>query len=175
MYLTFAIIGGILLVITIFTGGEELDLDVGDPDFDIASAEVGSEAPSVVSLKTISTFLLAFGLGAMVAIHTDKSIVVQLLAGFSSGIVTGFLYYLVMRLMYGQQGSSMIQESIIGKVGMIEIPSSSPGGLSQMKINVQGSSQEYMCKSNEDLMLKKGSLVEVLDVIGNVYLVKEKK
>ena len=175
MYIIFAIIGVVLLGISIMGGDADgdLDLDVGDSDFDISDAEVSVDSPSVFSIRTLATFLLAFGLAGIVCIQGDKGIGLQLIWGFASGLFISALYFLVMKLMYSMQGSSMTDaKSFIGREAVVSIPTTE-SGVGQVRVMTGNGNFEYTCREKDGKKLEQNEVVNVLSS-GSGTLVVEK-
>jgi len=175
LYIILAAVGVIFLGISIFTGGEaDIDLDVGDVDFDVSDAEVGNDSVSLFSIRTLATFLLAFGLAGWSTFRGGAGITVQILSGFGAGLVVSFLYYLVMKGMYAMQGGSAISAiDLIGKTGTISIPTTD-SGKGQVRIATNTGSTEYNCIEKSNKKLKLNELVNIAGVIDAGTLLVEK-
>ena len=166
LYIILAAVGAFFLVLSIFGGDAdaEVDLDVGDVDFDISDAESPSESVSVFSIRTLATFLLGFGIAGWSVMRGDGGIAAQILAGFGTGLVISFLYYLVMKFLYGMQGSSMATAaSIIGKQGVITIPTTKTG-IAQVKVKTVAGYSEYTCKEATGKKLTQNETVKITSV-----------
>ena len=83
LYIMLAGVGAILLALSIFGGDadSDVDLDVGDTDFDISDAEAGVDSPGIFSLKFLSTFALVFGLAGIVVSYQGGGVAAQLIWG----------------------------------------------------------------------------------------------
>ena len=175
LYIILAGVGAFFLLFSIFAGGDaEIDLDVGDIDFDISDAEAGADSASVFSLRTLATFLLGFGLAGWIAFRGEHGIGIQIISGFTTGLLISFLYFLVMKLMYGMQGSSIVSSrTLIGKQGIINIPTTSIG-IAQLKVTTHSGFQEYSCKEKNDTKLKQNDLVNIISDLGGGTLLVEK-
>jgi len=175
MYLAFTFVGIVFLLLSIFGGGDaEVDLDVGDVDFDVSDAEVGSDSVSVFSIRTLATFLLAFGIAGWSVVRGGGGLTAQLLSGFGAGVVVSFLYYLVMRFMYSMQGTSMVSaQSLIGGVGTISIPTTE-SGKGQVRVATNTGSTEYSCVELGGKKLKQNEQVNIVGLIDAGTLMVEK-
>jgi membrane protein implicated in regulation of membrane protease activity len=175
MYIMFTLVGVIFLVLSMLGGDveAELDLDVGDPDFDISDAESDSGSTSLFSIRTLATFLLAFGVAGIVCMYNDKGIAAQLIWGFISGAGVAFLYFLVMRFMYSMQGSSMISaNNLIGKDAVVTIPTTETG-IGQVRVMTNSGNYEYTCREKEGKKLKQNETVKVLSSTAGTLTVEK--
>jgi len=176
LYIVLAAVGMLFLMISIFTGGEaDLDLNVGDADFDVSDAESGSDSVAIFSIRTLSTFLLGFGIAGWTVMRGDGGVFAQLLAGFGAGLAISFLYFLVMKGMYAMQGSSMATtKDLIGKQGTITIPTTKTG-IAQVRLATVSGNSEYTCKEVKGRKLKQNDTVTVITAdMGIGTLVVEK-
>lgn len=163
LYIIFAAVGAIYLGFSLLTGSDaEVDLDVGDADFDISDAESATDSPSLFSLRTVATFLLGFGVAGIVTTFNDKTMTVQLLSGFGTGFGISLLYFLVMKGMYSMQGDSGTStQSLIGKIAYITTPTTS-SGISQVKVDLNGSTHEYTARSADGEKFKMNDKVKII-------------
>jgi membrane protein implicated in regulation of membrane protease activity len=175
LYLIMALAGMVILVLSIFGGDADgLDLEVGDVDFDISDAEVGNDSVSLFSIRTLSTFLLGFGIAGWLTVKGEYTLTVQLITGFLSAFLITLLYFFVMKGMYSMQGSSMVSSiDMIGKRGVINVPTTSTG-IAQMKINTNAGFHEYTVKEHENKKLNQNDLVEVISDLGGGNLLVKK-
>jgi len=175
LYIIMAGVGAIFLIISIFGGDTDgVDLDVGDAEFDISDAEAGTDSVSLFSIRTMATFLLGFGVAGWLAMRGEHGIVGQIIAGFVTGLVITFLYFLVMKFMYSMQGSSIVSSAtMIGKIGIINIPTTSTG-IAQMKITTASGFHEYSCKEKDNTKLKQNDSVKIVSDLGGGTLLVEK-
>jgi membrane protein implicated in regulation of membrane protease activity len=166
LYIVLAAVGTVLLLISLFGMDAEMDvdLDVGNTDFDISNAESGETSVSLFSIRTLSTFILAFGVAGWTVLRGDGAVVWQILAGFGAGVVVSFLYYLVMKFLYSMQGNSMTTAaSLIGKEGTITIPTTSTG-VAQVRVNTVSGLSEFTCKEKSGKKLNKNETVKITGV-----------
>lgn len=174
MYVTLSGIGALLLLLSIIGIGDDLDLDVGDPEFDISDAEVSVDSPSVFSFRTLSTFLLTFGIAGMVSYHNGAGLSVQLISGFVVSLVVTFLYFLLMKGMYNMQGDSSVSSSqLIGKEAIVTTPSTSTG-LIQVKF-LSGTNEEYTARETNSKKLKLNDKVKILSSNSGLLVVEHSK
>lgn len=174
MYLVFVLIGVVFLGISLISGGADLDLnlEVGDPDFDISDAEVVTDSPSVFSMRTISTFLLAFGIAGIVTVYNGGGLGAQISAGFIAGFTTAAFYFFVMKGMYSMQGSSNVDSSnMVGSIGTVTTPTTDTG-ICQVRVNSHVGAHEYTCREVNNKKLKQNQSVKVIQAFGGTLTVE---
>lgn len=163
IYLAMLITGGIFLLISIFGGDvdSDINIDIGDPDFDISNVETEAESVSVFSMRTLATFLLGAGVAGWTAFGSGAGIGMQIFWAFFAGIVIAFLYFLVMKGLYSLQGSSTPSAAeLIGKEGVITIPTTSTG-VAQVRLATKNGNVEYICKEINGKKLAQNDIVKV--------------
>jgi len=163
LYILLAAVGAFVLVLSIFGGEADAEIDIGG-DFDISDAESPSDSVSVFSLRTLATFMLGFGMAGWSVMKGDGGITAQILAGFGAGLVISFLYYLVMRFFFSMQGSSMpTAKAIMGKQGIVAIPTTSTG-VAQIKVKTVTGYSDYTCKEVNGKKLAQNDIVKITSV-----------
>ena len=175
LYIALFFVGAILLLVSILGGDVDggVELDVGDPDFDVSSAEVGADSPSVFSFRTISVFLLGFGAAGWVVLRNGGSVTSQILWSLAVGLVFGALYFLVMKFMYSMQGSSTTSvSSAVGKTGIVIVPTTSTG-IAQVKVKTDVGMSEYVCKEKDGKELHENDTVKVVSSSAGVLVVEK--
>lgn len=157
--------GLLFLVITIFSGDFELDLD--SPDIEIDQMHTAADSPSIFSLRVLATFLLAFGMAGLICISNGIGLSGQIMSGLGAGLVMAALYFIVMKLMYKMQGDSSVSSySVIGKVGVVTTPTTE-SGLLQVKVD----NIEYMAREADKGILEKNELIKVVSSSGGSLIV----
>jgi len=173
MYIVFTLIGIALLGLSIVGLDSDIEIDFGDPDIDISDAEVSVDSPSMFSFKTLSTFLLIFGIAGNICIYNGYSITTQLVAGFLFGIAFSVLYFLVMKGMYAMQGDSSIETSfLIGKEAIVTTPTVKSGIL-QVKLIHGGYGNEYTAREINNVQLYQNEKVKIISVNGGFLMVEK--
>lgn len=168
IYLAMAVVGGIFLALSIFGGDVDgdlsLDLDIGDPDFDVSSAESGTDSVSVFSIRTAATFLLGAGLAGWTSFNQGAGLGWQIFWGVIVGVIIAGLYYLVMKGLYAMQGNSTPSAAeLMGKEGIITIPTTTTG-VAQVRLATKNGNVEYTCKEINKKNLKQNDSVKVTSV-----------
>jgi len=176
LYIILTAVGGLFLILSLFGGDVDgVDLDVGDTDFDISDAEAGVDSPSIVSIRTIATFFLAFGITGIIVISQGGGTWTQLGWGFGAGLVVTALYFLVMKFMYSMQGSSMSSVSdLIGSIGVITIPTTDTG-IGQVRVATTVGQTEYTCQKKDGKKLRQNDQVVIIGSLGAGTLTVEKE
>lgn len=173
LYFIFAGIGIIFLLLSMFGGDfhSDINFEIGH-DFDISNAEVSSDSPKIFSIRSIATFLLAFGIAGLLCVYMHKGIAVQLISGFISGGIVTFLYFLVMKLMYSMQGDSGIEtSSLIGKQAVVTTPTTSTGILQVKVLSENGN--EYTAREINGKILKQNETVKILAFSSGILTVEK--
>ena len=176
LYIILFGVGAFFLLLSIFGGADaDIDLDVGNADFDISDAESSSDSTSVISFRTLATFLLGFGLAGWSVMRGDGGIGWQITAGFAAGLVISTLYYFAMKFFYSMQGSSMATpEALMGKMGIITIPTTAKG-VAQVKVKTVSGYSEFTCKESTGKKLSQNDTVKIISIengMGNLTVEK---
>jgi membrane protein implicated in regulation of membrane protease activity len=163
LYIMLGGVGAIFLLISIF-GGDADGVDL-DGDIDISDIDVGVDGPSIFSMKILSTFALVFGIAGTVVFQTGGSMWAQIIWGVVLGLAVSTLYLLIMRLMYGQQASSMgTAYALIGKVGRVTIATTDTGK-GQITVSSTVGMTDYFCIEKGGKKLKQNDQVTVVSVL----------
>lgn len=171
MYAVMAGIGAVFLVLSLIGLDTEVELDIGETDFDISDAEVGVDSPGYFSMKTMATFLVAFGVAAYITISKGGGIPAQIGFGFLSGLGVSFLYFLVMKGMYAMQGDSSVSgNQLIDKVAIVTTPSVGTG-ICQIRFMAGTVNEEYTAREVNGVKLKQNDQVKVVANSGGMLTV----
>ncbi len=175
VFVSLAVVGMLGLIGSHIFGGGDHDHDV-HLDHDHGGADHGevSDEPtvSIFSIKVISTFVMAFGAGGAIARHLDVSYEIASLVGVGVGILAGALMYGIMRLLYSQQSTSILNpDTCVGQSGTVNT-SIPEGGMGEVAVLIKGQSQIYLAHSKNGNAIQKGSLVTVKDVVGGKLYVE---
>lgn len=175
VYIVLAFVGAVFLLISIFGGDTDgVDLDVGDADFDISDAEASVDSVSIISMRTISTLILTFGIAGSVVFIKGGGIGSQLIWGTVISVAVTFVYYLIMKFMYSMQGSSMSSaHQLIGKIGRVTIPTTDTG-IGQVAVATTVGNTEYTCREKDGKKLKQNDPVKIVSSEGAGLLTVEK-
>ena len=168
-----ALIGGILFVLYFFLlmiGG--IATDVFDGLFGI-DVDMGADASfKALTFQGIMAFLMFFGLGGLWVLKGDGGATMAIFAGGIAGSAsmygTGKLFQLFVDLQ--QDGTTELSEAI-GSKGTTYLRISE-GGLGQVTVEVNVAQRTYNARSEDGAGIGTGDFIEVVDVIGEVLVVK---
>tara|TARA_Y100001956_G_scaffold77954_1_gene89045 strand:- start:54 stop:647 length:594 start_codon:yes stop_codon:yes gene_type:complete len=168
-----ALVGGILFVLYFFLlmiGG--IATDVFDGLFGI-DVDMGADASfKALTFQGIMAFMMFFGLAGLYVLKSDGGASMSVVAGAVAGGVsmysTGKLFELFVTLQ--QDGTTDLSEAI-GSKGQTYLRISN-NGVGQVTVDVNGAQRTYNAKSEDDAEIGTGDFIEVVDVIGEVLVVK---
>ena len=169
-----ALVGGVLFVLYFFLlmiGG--IATDVFDGLFGI-DVDMGADASfKALTFQGIMAFMMFFGLAGLYVLKSDGgpslSVLAGAIAGGASMYSTGKLFELFVTLQ--QDGTTELSESI-GSKGQTYLRIPDDGGVGQVTVDVNGAQRTYNAKSEDDAGIATGEFIEVVDVIGEVLVVK---
>ena len=168
-----ALVGGILFVLYFFLlmiGG--IATDVFDGLFGI-DVDMGADASfKALTFQGIMAFMMFFGLAGLYVLKSDGGASMSVVAGAVAGGVsmysTGKLFELFVTLQ--QDGTTDLSEAIGSKGQTYHRISNN--GVGQVTVDVNGAQRTYNAKSEDDAEIGTGDFIEVVDVIGEVLVVK---
>ncbi len=168
-----ALVGGILFVLYFFLlmiGG--IATDVFDGLFGI-DVDMGADASfKALTFQGIMAFMMFFGLAGLYVLKSDGGASLSVLAGATAGGIsmyfTGKLFELFVTLQ--QDGTTDLSEAI-GSKGQTYLRISEDG-VGQVTVDVNGAQRTYNAKSEDNTSIATGDFIEVVDVIGEVLVVK---
>ena len=160
------------LLFSIFFG-EAADLsDGGD-----AGAALSGDAAELQNLgcTAISAFLVGFGSIGLLGTLAGWSLIVSILGGIAMGLLFGRLTQTVMRFVLRQQSSDLLTtESLIGTQARITVDT--PAGQTGEALVEGDSFIKYAVRAaNDEIALKKGDYVEIVNVENGRIYVKKKR
>ena len=169
-----ALVGGVLFVLYFFLlmiGG--IATDVFDGLFGI-DVDMGADASfKALTFQGIMAFMMFFGLAGLYVLKSDGgpslSVLAGAIAGGASMYSTGKLFELFVTLQ--QDGTTELSEAI-GSKGQTYLRIPDDGGVGQVTVDVNGAQRTYNAKSEDDAGIATGDFIEVVDVIGEVLVVK---
>ena len=175
--LIYAAIGavGFILLAVMLVGG-----DIFGGDHDIAAdhdltvdhdMEAGTGGPGVFSIRVMSSFLVAFGVGGVVGRYYGLSHPAASGVGILTGIVMAGAVYQFGRLLHSQQASSELKmASLIGRTAEVSVGIPA-GGLGQVTLVVGGERSEHIARSANAEALPRGAEVVVTGLRGDGLVV----
>lgn len=168
-----ALVGGVLFVLYFFLlmiGG--IATDVFDGLFGI-DVDMGADASfKALTFQGIMAFMMFFGLAGLYVLKSDGGPSMSVLAGTVAGGIsmyfTGKLFELFVTLQ--QDGTTDLSEAI-GSKGQTYLRIAH-NGVGQVTVDVNGAQRTYNAKSEDNTEIGTGDFIEVVDVIGEVLVVK---
>jgi membrane protein implicated in regulation of membrane protease activity len=179
--LTFALIGGVGLILAIITfalGEIGPDFDTGGHDFHVDTGtdmHVDSDhvsGPNPLSLRTFSMFVTMFGaVGALVMFYGGSVLLASILSTIG-GFIGGWVMWIIIKAIYKQQGNSTISaQQLVGSTARIvsAVSKNVPG-----EVIVQFADQRHdmIAFASEDVSIPIGSEVQIIAVNGNSVIVQ---
>jgi len=146
-----------------------------DHDHDIGHEAGENDGPtvSIFSMKVISTFVMSFGAGGAIARYYDLSYPISSFAGAGTGVIFAIMFWIVLRLIYKQQGSSVVESSdAVGQTGTIITPIDQDA-VGEVALTVKGCYRTFMACSHNGKAIEKGKMVTIQSAVGGKLTVKE--
>lgn len=161
IFLTLAVIGLLLLLVTAFSG-HHMDLH----------ADVDHGGGGFLSVRAMAVFFLAFGTVGAIAHHYGMMMGWSSVWGLVSGAALVGLYVASMELVKSQQASSLIAEAdLIGLTGRITV-AIPVDGIGEVSCTVKGQTARRMAHSRAGQPIAEGRMVRVVELQGDVCMVE---
>lgn len=177
VYAAIGAVGFLLLLFMLIFGemGGDHELPGGDVDaggFDAGHADIGSEGgPSVFSLRIMSAFLTAFGVGGVVARFLDLSHIAASAIGVAAGVVLAGIVYQFARILFSQQASSEVQmATLVGQTAQVAI-GIPRAGVGQVTLVAGGERMMQIARSRDGEPIPSGADVIITAVSGEAVIV----
>lgn len=172
----FFVLKGVLTIVS----GADFDLDV-ETDSDIVDGHDTEVAFKVLSLTSVSAFIMMFGWSGLAAykeygFSAALTVLVAFVVGTASMFATAYLFKLALKLK--SDGATFDKTSIIGKTAKVyhEIPADGSG---RVQITVGGFVRELDAVSADQTAIKSFETVEVVELVNqhtvSVKLVKNQE
>jgi hypothetical protein len=158
-YAAIAAFGLVILLVLLLAG----DVFGGDHDIGHDGGLGGGDhgGPSVFSVRIMSSFLTAFGVGGVLARYYGLSHVAASLIGIVSGAAMSSLVLQFAKLLYSQQASSDLHmQSLVGAVAEVSV-AIPPGGVGQIAVSAGGARSEHVARSADGRGVARGASVVV--------------
>ena len=128
---------------------------------------------SIFSTKVVGTFVMGFGAAGFLATYNRMDTDVASLIGVGTGFLLGLSMYGVMRVLYSQQGDSLIYTNqAVGKIGIVT-SAIEPGALGKVDVGFGDISQTYLARAqNPEDAIARGSRVRVAEYHGSELVVE---
>jgi len=172
-----ALVGGILFLLwfaLMMIGGVAADIFEGLLGME-GVGDLGADASfKALTFQGLMAFLMFFGLAGLYTLKSTETSTLAIgvggIAGFASMYGTGKLFQLFITL---QSDGSVGISDAIGSTGSVylRIPHEGAG---QVQVNFGGSLRTMDAKSHDDAEIGNGEFIEVVDILGDVLVVKRK-
>jgi membrane protein implicated in regulation of membrane protease activity len=174
IYAAIGAFGLLFLLVMLFVG----DLFGGDHDGDFGGdhGEIGHDSgPGFLSARVMSSFLMAFGVGGMVARYYGLSHPAAAGCGVVVGLVMSTIVYQFARLLYSQQASSEVHMSrLIGKTAEVTV-GIPQGGMGQVTLEYGGERTTQIARSADGGVIPPGTEVVIKSLRGDSIIVERAK
>jgi membrane-bound ClpP family serine protease len=172
IFIAIALASFLLVAGSFLFGGDDGDHagDVGHEDHGLLDSEpvIGFFSPRV-----LGTLTMGYGAAGAIARYYGASNLVASLWGLGTGTVLATVMYQMMKLIYKQQASSLVDtETAIGKQGVVTTAIDA-NAMGEVSITVGGQYQTYLAKSYTGQAIAKGSTVKVVSVVGSQLVVEK--
>jgi membrane-bound ClpP family serine protease len=175
IFVCITVAGFILLVGgSIFGHDHDVDHD-HDGHFDHGHDASHDAEPTVsmFSVKVIGSFILGFGAGGAIAAFYGANPLAASLIGLAVGFLMGLLMYWVMRLIYGQQSTSIVTTSTaVGEIGTVTT-AIGRNGTGEVALTLSGQHRSFLARSADTNAIAKGRQVRVVHTTGSQLVVRE--
>lgn len=133
----------------------------------------GEATVSMFSVKVIGSFIMGFGAGGAIAAYYGLTPLPASLVGLAVGFLIGLLMYGVMRLIYGQQSTSIVNTSTaVGEIGRVTV-GIGRNGTGQVSLTLGGQNRSFLASSADTNAIPKGRQVRVIQTSGSELIVQE--
>jgi hypothetical protein len=152
---------GLLILLVLLLAGDVFggDHDIGGHDGGLGGGDHGG--PSIFSVRIMSSFLTAFGVGGVLARYYGLSHVTASMVGIVSGVAMSSLVLQFAKLLYSQQASSDLHmQSLVGAVAEVSV-AIPPGGVGQIAVSAGGARSEHVARSADGRAVARGASVVV--------------
>ncbi len=168
-------IAGLLLLLggALFGHDHDITHDVGHIDH--SGADHGGNEPtvSIFSLKVIGTFIMGFGGGGVLGRYEGAGMLPSSLVGLGIGLAMGLAMYATMRILYGQQSTSLVQTStLVGKSGTV-VTAIDANAAGEVAVRIGSEAPIYLARASGSKSFAKGALVSVISSTGGEIVVDE--
>ncbi len=163
-----------LLIIMMLVGGLDIDADV-DLDTDVdADGDASADSFKVLSIQTISAFLMGFGWGGFAAHKTfaSDSFAISAAVGFGCGVVIAWLLVLGLKALYELESSGNVSvKDAVGIEGEVYVRVPAAGeGSGRVRVVLDERQRIYNAVT-EGEEIPRSARVLVTRVTGNTLMV----
>ena len=165
IYIVIALVGLLLLLVMLFVG------EVFGGDHDVGHYEIGHDGdgggPSIFSIRIMSAFLTAFGVGGVVARYYNLSHPAASGIGVVAGVGMAGIVYQFAKLLYSQQASSELRmHGLVGTHAEVSVAIPA-GGVGQVVVTSSGARSEHIARSADGREVARGTTVVITSLGGD--------
>jgi len=166
-YVTIALSGFVVLLLTLMLGG-------GDHDFDHDADHDGGSDHHWFSLKVLSAFATAFGASGAIARAYGLPHGWALIAALAVGCIVGSIADFIITLFFRQQASSLISaDQLVGRAGAVTL-TIPPDSYGEVTVEFAGQSFSRRARSeNAATSIRAGERVEILTASSSEFMVRK--
>jgi membrane protein implicated in regulation of membrane protease activity len=176
-FLVCAALGGgiffVRLIIQLVGGLNDLDTEISAGHGDIEHADADSSFKHL-SIQGLTSFFMMFGLVGFALLRGSRtSEAIALLGAVAAGFATVWVIGKIFTVFRGLQSSGTIDiRSTLGEKGTVylTIPAGGPG---KVQIVVKGRLREFSAISRDQIEIKTGTPVHVVQIDGNILIVEK--
>jgi membrane protein implicated in regulation of membrane protease activity len=166
-------IAGFILLVGGSIFGHDHDVDHGHDGHFGHDAGHDEATVSMFSVKVIGSFIMGFGAGGAIAAHYGMGSLTASFVGLGVGFLMGLIMYWVMRLIYGQQSTSIVNTSTaVGEIGTVTVPIGRHG-TGEVALTLRGQHRSFLASSADTGAIPKGRQVRVVHTAGSQLVVRE--
>lgn len=152
--------GIIYLVFSLFVGGTDFDLPIGDTDGGFTGL-------------LVAAFLSVFGVVGLLGTLSGWNLIMTLVAAVAIGLLMGRLVMMLLRFVMRQQTSPIVAENLIGTFARVTIDT--PAGKTGEAMVEEPHVSKFPVRETSGVELKRGDQVEVVDFNNGILYVKRKR
>jgi membrane protein implicated in regulation of membrane protease activity len=177
MFIFIAIaIGSFFIIAGSFLFGHDHDSGDGHVDHGPGGHDISHDMEPTISffsIKVIGTLTMGFGAAGAIARQYGADYLVSSLWGLATGVALSLAMYLILKVIYSQQSSSLVQtSSVIGQQAVVTIPIDAHRA-GEVELFAGGQHMTYLARTTKGKEIAKGRTVKVLSVAGGELIVEE--
>jgi len=170
IFVSIALAGCILVAGSFLFGSDQ---EIAHDGGDVSDAAHGdSPTVSIFSMKVLASLIMGFGAAGAIAVHYGAGYFTAALVAVGCGVALAALMYVLIRLIYNQQSSSLVStRAAVGHTGsvIVSIGENSPG---EVGLYLDGVYRTFSASSSDGKPVNKGESVLVLDNVGSHLVVE---
>lgn len=169
-------IGSFMLIAGSFLFGHDHDTGDAHADHGFGGHDISHDMEPTIgffSVKVIGTLTMGFGAAGAIARQYGSDYLISSLYGLATGVALSLVMYLILKVIYSQQSSSLVQtSSVIGQRAVVTIPIDAHRA-GEIELFTGGQHMTYLARAKKDKEIAKGRTVTVVDMAGGELIVEE--